>query len=98
MAGLNWDDLGLPKDPKQLEAELDRERVLRFGPDASRGLHPDFSDQAVRRRVLGNVSGLPPHERPGHYAPNPSTAREESAKAGIEAIRRFDLDDGIDHT
>ncbi len=66
--------------------------------DKSKGLRTDFSDDTICERVLGQTSGLAPHERPGHRSPNPESGRDLSAKAGIEAVRRHDLDDGIPHT
>lgn len=67
-------------------------------PDNTKGLWHDFSDEAVNARMTNWSSGLPPHERPGHRAPDQPTDRDLSAKAGIEAVRLFDLDDGIEHT
>ncbi len=66
--------------------------------DKSKGLRTDFSGDAVRDHVLSQTAGLTPHERPGHHTPDPPSDRDLSAKAGIEAVRRYDLDDGISHT
>ncbi len=38
------------------------------------------------------------HERPGHRAPQQRSERELAAPHAEKAIRRHDLDDGIDHT
>jgi hypothetical protein len=51
------------------------------------GLNPDWSDKAVRKRVAEKTSGLAPHERPGHRAPNPPADRDLSAQAAIDALR-----------
>ncbi len=51
------------------------------------GLNPDWSNNAVRQRLLEQTSGLAPHERPGHRAPNPVADRERSAQAAIDALR-----------
>ncbi len=59
---------------------------------------PDFSVETTQGRVLAQTAGLPPHERPGHLASLPPSARAKSAVAGIGAVRNFNLDDGIDHT
>lgn len=67
-------------------------------PDKSKGLHTDFSDGAVRDRVLQRTAGLAPHERPGHHAPDQQTDRQRAAPRGYEALHRPNLDDGIPHT
>lgn len=52
------------------EVEIVQEyQALGFGKDHSKGLHPDFSSEAVHGRILDKTSGLPPHERSGHMAP-----------------------------
>lgn len=66
--------------------------------DKPRGLNPDFSDAAVRGRVLGQTSGIPPHERPGHAAPDQPIIKHEPAEDGVAAVRQQDLNDGINRT
>jgi len=66
--------------------------------DKSKGLHTDFSCDAVRARVLDQTSGLAPHERPGHRTPQQRSECELAAPHAEKAISRHDLDDGIDHT
>ncbi len=66
--------------------------------DQSRGLNPDFRDDAVCGRVLGQISGLSPHERPGHLAPKQPIIKHEPAEDGVEAVRNPNLNDGIERT
>jgi hypothetical protein len=51
------------------------------------GLNPDFSDPEMRSRIEAAISGLPPHERPGHVAPPPLPENAVSAIAAIDALR-----------
>lgn len=46
-------------------------------PDKSQGLYTDYSDDAVRERVLQQTAGLPPEARPG----SASHQRMEGIKA-----------------
>lgn len=60
------------------------------------GLRPDFSDDAVRSRIIESsgmnilpLSGLPPHERPGHATRDPVHGPGERA---LDALRNSDGD------
>ena len=62
-------------------------------------LNPDMSEEAVRSRLLGDgkVSGLPPHLRPGHLAPDPRPEDPETiAQSGLYALRH--AGDGLGET
>lgn len=66
--------------------------------DKPRGLNPDFSDAAVQGRIFCQTSGIPPHLRPGHLAPEQPAIQHEPSEAGVEALRQHNLNDGIEHT
>lgn len=60
------------------------------------GLRPDFSEDAMQRRVRDGVSGLPkgvvaPHERPGHRAPDPKP-EPSTGELALDALRSGDGD------
>jgi hypothetical protein len=65
------------------------------------GLSPDFSSDAVRKKVLDNISGLPldklplsgqaPHERPGHRTQDPVHGQGERALAALRGGDQEDM-------
>lgn len=84
-----------PLSPPELDAE--RQTIL-HGPDRSSGLHPDFSDTAVRARFSNNSSGLSPHLRPGHAAPDEPDEPDGRVYGALHSVDALNGDDNLSHT
>ena len=51
------------------------------------GLKGEFTQEAVRARVFSRISGLPPHERPGHRSLDEASDLAQKAIGGYLALR-----------